>query len=58
LGAYLYFKPVVSFASVSEALKQVLPEKYHKLLPLNQQALERGEELVSNCLKEGVMLVC
>jgi 2-oxoglutarate ferredoxin oxidoreductase subunit gamma len=58
LGAFLYFKPVVSFASVFEALKQVLPEKYHKLLPLNQQALERGEELVSNCLKEGVMLVC
>jgi 2-oxoglutarate ferredoxin oxidoreductase subunit gamma len=41
-----------------EALKKVLPEKYHHTIPLNEQALERGEELVCSQLKEGVMLVC
>ncbi|MEI7471595.1 MAG: 2-oxoacid:acceptor oxidoreductase family protein [Chitinophagaceae bacterium] len=47
LGAYLYRKPVVSIAAVLEALKKVLPEKYHHLLPLNQQAMERGAALMN-----------
>lgn len=58
LGAYLYLRNVVEIESVLEALKKVLPEKYHNTIPLNQQALERGEELVCSQLKEGVMLVC
>ena len=57
LGAYLHLNPVVSIDSVLEALKKVLPEKYHHLLPINEQALMRGEELVHE-RKEGVMLVC
>lgn len=47
LGAYLERKPVVKIASIIEALKKVLPERYHNLLPINQQALERGAELVA-----------
>jgi 2-oxoglutarate ferredoxin oxidoreductase subunit gamma len=58
LGAYLYLRNAVQIESVLEALKKVLPEKYHHTIPLNQQALERGEELVCSQLKEGVMLVC
>lgn len=58
LGAYLHLRNVVEIESVVEALKKVLPEKYHHTIALNQQALERGEELVCNQLKEGVMLVC
>lgn len=58
LGAYLFLRNVVEIESVLEALKKVLPEKYHNTIPLNQQALERGEELVCSQLKEGVMLVC
>jgi 2-oxoglutarate ferredoxin oxidoreductase subunit gamma len=46
LGAYLERKPVVKIESVIEALKKVLPERYHNLLPINKQALERGAELV------------
>ena len=57
LGAYLRIQPTVSLDSVLEALKNVLPEKYHHTIPLNEQALLRGEELV-NDLKDGVMLVC
>jgi 2-oxoglutarate ferredoxin oxidoreductase subunit gamma len=57
LGAYLHINPIVSIDSITEALKKVLPEKYHHLLPLNEQALLRGEELVHES-REGVMLVC
>lgn len=46
LGAYLERKPVVKIESVMEALKKVLPERYHNLLPINKAALERGTELV------------
>lgn len=57
LGAYLHLNPVVGLDSVMEALKKVLPEKYHHMLPLNEQALFRGEQLVHE-RTEGVMLVC
>jgi 2-oxoglutarate ferredoxin oxidoreductase subunit gamma len=57
LGAYLHLKPVVSTESIMEALKKVLPEKYHHLLPLNESALVKGEELIHD-LEEPVMMVC
>jgi 2-oxoglutarate ferredoxin oxidoreductase subunit gamma len=57
LGAYLHLKPVVSIDSVVEAMKKVLPEKYHHLLPINEDALEKGEELIHD-LEESVMMVC
>jgi len=47
LGAYLRLKPVVKKASILEALTKVLPEKYHHLLDINQQALEKGERMVT-----------
>ncbi len=47
LGGFLERKEVVPVASVMEALKKVLPERYHHLLPLNEQALMRGRELVT-----------
>ena len=46
LGAYLQLRPVVKNESIIEALSKVLPEKYHHLLPINLQALEKGEEMV------------
>ncbi len=45
LGAYLQLRPVVSNDSIIEALSKVLPEKYHHLLPINRQALEKGEAI-------------
>jgi 2-oxoglutarate ferredoxin oxidoreductase subunit gamma len=45
LGAYLHLKPVVKIDSILEALKKVLPEKYHHLLPINRAALEKGASL-------------
>jgi len=46
LGAYIERKPVVKIKTIIEALKKVLPERYHKLLPLNEEAMKRGAELV------------
>jgi 2-oxoglutarate ferredoxin oxidoreductase subunit gamma len=51
LGAYLSLKPVVTNDSILEALKKVLPEKYHHLLAINKQALEKGEAMIQQ-LKE------
>ena len=47
LGAFLAKADVVTIESVMTALKKVLPDRYHHLLPLNEQALTRGRELVS-----------
>lgn len=46
LGAYLERKPVVKNSTIIKALSQVLPERYHNLLEINKQALEKGAELV------------
>jgi 2-oxoglutarate ferredoxin oxidoreductase subunit gamma len=47
LGALLARRQVVEIESVLQALKKVLPERYHHLLPLNEQALRRGLELAA-----------
>jgi len=46
LGAYLKKKPIISFETALEALKKVLPERYHHLIPLNKEAMEKGMELI------------
>lgn len=51
LGAYLCKKPVVKIDSVIEALKKVLPERYHNMLPLNKTALLAGADLIKSILK-------
>ena len=45
LGSFIEKRKTVSIESVMSALKKVLPERHHHLLPLNQQALKRGMEL-------------
>jgi len=50
LGSYLERKPVVQPDSVIQALKKVLPERYHHLLDLNKRALDTGAELVEKQL--------
>ncbi len=46
LGAYLERKPIVGINSIIEALKKVLPERYHHLLMVNRQALEVGAAIM------------
>lgn len=45
LGAFLEKKPIVKIENVLSALRKVLPERHHHLIPLNEQALEIGKKL-------------
>jgi len=47
LGAFLERTRLLQVESVMKALGNVLPERYHHLLPLNEQALRRGMELAT-----------
>ena len=46
LGALLQLIGVVAKSSIMEALEAALPKRYHSLLPLNEQAIEMGMELI------------
>ena len=46
LGAYLKIRPVVTMENVMNGLKKSLPERHHHLLPVNQNAIKRGTEIV------------
>lgn len=43
LGAFLERRPIVTIANVILALKEVLPERHHHLIPLNEEALNVGK---------------
>ncbi len=47
LGAFLERRPIVSLENVSRALREVLPERHHHLIPLNEEALKLGNRLAS-----------
>jgi 2-oxoglutarate ferredoxin oxidoreductase subunit gamma len=44
LGAFLERRPVVEIANVLKALHEVLPERHHHLIPLNEEALRIGQQ--------------
>jgi 2-oxoglutarate ferredoxin oxidoreductase subunit gamma len=46
LGAFIAKTEVVDFDAVMSALKKVLPEHRHNLLPLNEKALKRGKGVI------------
>jgi 2-oxoglutarate ferredoxin oxidoreductase subunit gamma len=46
LGGALKLAPMVRLESVMAGLKKSLPERHHKLLPMNEQAILRGMELI------------
>lgn len=48
LGAYLKVKPVVKLENVSAGLKKSLPERHHHLIPVNEDAIKRGFEIVQS----------
>ncbi len=47
LGAFLKIKPIVKLDNVIKGLKKSLPERYHNLIPLNQEAIETGMQNVN-----------
>lgn len=42
LGGYLKIKPIVKLENVIRGLKKSLPERYHRLIPLNEDAITAG----------------
>jgi len=54
LGAFVGLTGAVSIESVVGALKKVLPEYRHNLIPLNRQALEIGINLSTSWTEYGV----
>ena len=46
LGAYLKMKPIVTMENVIKGLKKSLPERHHKLIPMNEKAIDFGMEKI------------
>ncbi|MBO5850418.1 MAG: 2-oxoacid:acceptor oxidoreductase family protein [Paludibacteraceae bacterium] len=46
LGGLLKVVPVVELENVMLGLKKTLPERHHKLLPLNEQAIQIGMDII------------
>jgi 2-oxoglutarate ferredoxin oxidoreductase subunit gamma len=51
LGGFLKVKPIISLENVVKGLKKSLPERYHNLIPMNEKALKRGEEIITEVQK-------
>lgn len=47
LGGFLKLKPIIDLENIIKGLKKVLPERYHNLVPLNEQAIKRGMEIIN-----------
>lgn len=46
LGGLLKIHPLVQLENVMKGLKKSLPERHHKLLPMNEQAILKGMEII------------
>lgn len=46
MGAFLKLKPVIKTENVEKGLKKSLPERHHKLIPMNLDAVRVGMEKV------------
>ena len=46
LGGLIKIKPIVTIENICKALYKTLPERHHKLIPLNEKALLKGMEII------------
>ncbi|MDR0754279.1 MAG: 2-oxoacid:acceptor oxidoreductase family protein, partial [Prevotellaceae bacterium] len=46
LGGFLKVKPIVKMDNVIAGLKKSLPERHHHLIPMNEQAITRGMDII------------
>jgi 2-oxoglutarate ferredoxin oxidoreductase subunit gamma len=46
IGGFLKVRPILEIENVILGLKKVLPERYHHLIPLNEQAIRKGMEII------------
>lgn len=45
IGAFLEIKPIVEVENIIKALKKVLPERHHHLIPVNEEAIAVGSRI-------------
>ncbi len=46
LGAFLKVKPIVKMENVIKGLEKSLPSRHHHLIPMNQEAIQKGMDIV------------
>ena len=46
LGGLLKLRPIVSIESVVKALRKTLPERHHNLIPMNEEAIRIGMDII------------
>ena len=46
LGGLLNLRPIVTLENVIKGLKKTLPERPHHLIPMNEEAIKKGMELI------------
>jgi len=46
LGGFLEIRPILKIENVEKGLEKSLPRRYHNLIPLNLEAINKGRELV------------
>ncbi len=51
LGALLGLRDLVPMDAVLRGLKKTLPERHHHLMPLNEEAIRRGQALAAEAIK-------
>lgn len=53
LGGLLKIRPVVSVESVVKALYKTLPERHHHLIPMNEEAVKIGMDIIREVENKG-----
>jgi 2-oxoglutarate ferredoxin oxidoreductase subunit gamma len=51
VGSFLKVKPILDLQNVKKGLEKSLPERYHKLIPLNLEAIAKGQEIVETVVE-------
>ena len=46
MGGFLKVKPIVLLENVKKGLEKSLPERHHKLIPLNIEAIQKGSDSI------------
>ena len=46
MGGLLKVSPMVKLENVILGLKKTLPERHHRLLPMNEEAIKKGMEII------------
>lgn len=48
LGGLLRVRPLASTENVLQALRKTLPERHHALIPMNEEALRKGMDIIQS----------